>query len=60
MAIYVKVEKNRYVDSLQTLFTTALLNDREGIEIGYVNMANTAFKEVLRKEEDAFFQRLKF
>ncbi len=51
MAIYVKIEKNRYIDSLQTLFTTALLNDHEGIEIGYVNMANTAFKEVLRKEE---------
>ncbi len=50
MAIYVKIDKNRYVDSLQTLFTTAFLNDQEGIEIGYVNMANRAFKEVLRAE----------
>ena len=43
--ICVKIEKNKYVDSLETLFTTGVLNDQKGIEIGYVNMANKAMKE---------------
>ena len=49
--ICVKIEKNKYVDSLETLFTTGVLNDQKGIEIGYVNMANKAMKEALKAEE---------
>ena len=48
--ICVKIEKNKYVDSLETLFTTGVLNDQKGIEIGYVNMANKALKEALKTE----------
>ena len=48
--ISVKIEKNKYVDSLETLFTTGVLNEQEGIEIGYVNMANKALKDALKSE----------
>ena len=48
--ICVKIEKNKYVDSLETLFTTGVLNDQKGIEVGYVNMANKALKDALKAE----------
>lgn len=46
----VKIEKNKYVDSLETLFTTGVLNDQKGIDIGFVNMASKVFKETLKTE----------
>ncbi len=50
MKICTKIEKNHYVDSLETLFTSAVLNNQKGIEIGYVNMAHRQFKEILAAE----------
>ena len=49
MGIYVKIEKNHYIDSLETLSETALLNDQPGIETGYIGMATNVFKEVTQE-----------
>lgn len=47
MSTFVKIEKNRYIDSLETLFATALLNDQAGIEMGYIGMCNSTFRDVI-------------
>ena len=49
MDIFVKIEKNHYIDSLETLSETALLNDQPGIETGYIGMATAVFKEVTQE-----------
>ena len=43
MSVYVKIEKNRYIDSLETLFATTVLNDQPGIAVGYIGMCNSTF-----------------
>lgn len=47
MSIFVKIEKNTYIDSLETLFSTAVLNDQPGIETGYIGMCNATFRSVI-------------
>lgn len=47
MEIYTKVEAGRYIDSLETLFSSSVLNEQPGIEMGYVGMATAAFKDVV-------------
>lgn len=47
MSVYVKIEKNRYIDSLETLFATTVLNDQPGIEMGYIGMCNSTFRDVI-------------
>lgn len=47
MQTYVKIEKNRYIDSLQTLLGSSVLNEQPGIQVGYVGMATASFKEIL-------------
>ena len=47
MQTYVKIEKNRYIDSLQTLLGSSILNEQPGIQVGYVGMATLSFKEIL-------------
>lgn len=47
MKTYVKIEKNRYIDSLETLFSTTVLNDQPGIAVGYSGMASDAFKQAV-------------
>ncbi len=49
MEIFVKVEKNHYIDSLETLSETAVFNDQPGIETGYIGMATPAFLEVVQE-----------
>ncbi len=49
MEIFVKVEKNHYIDSLETLSETAVFNDQPGIETGYIGMATAAFLEVVQE-----------
>lgn len=49
MEIFVQIEKNHYVDSLETLSETALLNEQPGIETGYIGMATGVFKEVTQE-----------
>lgn len=49
MQVFVKIQKNRYIDSLETLQQTAVLNEQEGIETGYVGMATAVFKEVIEE-----------
>ena len=49
MKIFTRIQRDRYIDSLETLSETALLNDQSGIETGYVGMATQAFKEVIEE-----------
>lgn len=45
MSVFVKIEKGRYIDSLETLFATSVLVEQEGVRNGYVGVASNAFKE---------------
>lgn len=47
MSVYVKIEKNRYIDSLETLFATTVLNEQPGIAMGYIGMCNNTFRDVI-------------
>ena len=49
MNIYARIESDRYIDSLETLSETALLNEQPGIETGYVGMATAVFKDVIEE-----------
>ena len=45
MGVFVKVEKGRYIDSLETLFASSVLVKQEGIARGYAAVASNAFKQ---------------
>lgn len=45
MSVFVKLEKGRYLDSLETLFATSVLVDQAGVANGYVGVGSKAFKE---------------
>lgn len=47
MNVYMQIQKGKYIDSLETLFGSSVLNDQPGIDVGYVGMATKAFKEIL-------------
>lgn len=47
MELYTKLFKGKYMDSLETLYRSSMLSQQEGIEHGFVGMANEAFKLVL-------------
>ena len=47
MSTFVKIEKNIYIDSLETLFATTVLNDQPGINMGYIGMCNSTFRSVI-------------
>ena len=47
MNVYAIIEKNRYVDSLETLSETATLNEQPGIETAMAGMATEVFHEVV-------------
>ncbi len=49
MNIFVKIERNHYIDSLETLSQTAVFNDQPGIDTGYIGMATPAFLEVVQE-----------
>lgn len=44
MTSYVHIQKNRYIDSLETLFATSVLCEQPGISVGLVGMGTPAFK----------------
>ena len=47
MEVFVKIERGRYVDSLETLLASSVLNEQPGIEIGCAGMATDPGKDVL-------------
>ncbi|MCR4676016.1 MAG: hypothetical protein K5634_02160, partial [Sphaerochaetaceae bacterium] len=49
MAVFTRIEKNRYADSLETLYMTSVLNNLEGIEMGFAGMAKPSMKSDLEK-----------
>lgn len=51
MQVFSRIEKNRYVDSLETLFMTALINSQEGVELGFAAMAKASLKSDLAKND---------
>lgn len=48
MDIFVHIERGRYVDSLETLFATMVLNEQPGIRDGLAGMCNESFTDVAR------------
>ncbi len=47
MEVFVKIERGRYVDSLETLLASSVLNEQPGIEMGCAGMATDPGKDVL-------------
>lgn len=47
MEVFVKIERGRYMDSLETLLASSVLNEQPGIEIGCAGMATEPGKDVL-------------
>lgn len=47
MSVFIKIEKGRYIDSLETLFSTSVLADQPGISNGFVGVATNAFKDTV-------------
>lgn len=47
MDTFVRIERGRYIDSLETLLASTVLNDQAEIEIGYAGMATDPFKDIL-------------
>lgn len=50
MGIFTKIEKNSYVDSLDTLFMMSVLNEQPGIQKAFVGLAAKSFKDTLAEE----------
>lgn len=46
MEIFVRTQSGRYVDSLETLFATTVLNDQPGIKDGLAGMGTDSFRDV--------------
>ncbi len=51
MQVFSKIDKNRYVDSLETLYMTAVINSQEGVEVGFAAMAKASLKSDLAKND---------
>lgn len=47
MENFIKIKKNTYVDSLESLAESSVLNEQPGVEIGYAGMATKAFLDIL-------------
>lgn len=47
MEVFVKIQKGAYIDSLESLAESSMLNEQPGIEVGYAGMATDAFKDIL-------------
>lgn len=48
MAVFSEIRSNQYFDSIQTLYTTSVLLEIEGVEKAYVSMGTQVGKDVLR------------
>lgn len=51
MQLFVEVYKNKYIDSLETLYTTSVVTDIEGVDTAYVAMATQANKGIMKELE---------
>ena len=49
MTVFANIQKGRYMDSLETLFAASLLNEQEGVSLGFVGMATPAFQKELEQ-----------
>lgn len=49
MEVFVRIEEGRYIDSLETLFSSTVFNEQPGIETGHIGMATDAFKDVAKE-----------
>lgn len=47
MSVFVKIEKGRYIDSLETLYASSVLVEQDGIVAGYVGVGNNPFKDTV-------------
>ena len=47
MSVFVKIEKGRYIDSLETLYASSVLVEQAGIVAGYVGVGNDPFKDTV-------------
>lgn len=47
MENFIRIKKNTYVDSLESLAESSVLNEQPGVEIGYAGMATKAFLDIL-------------
>lgn len=50
MSVFVKIEKGRYIDSLETLFASSILAEQAGVRSGYAAVASDAFKRQAAEE----------
>ena len=50
MSVFVKIEKGRYIDSLETLFASSVLMEQSGVKNGYVGVGSGAFKETAKED----------
>ena len=47
MSVFVKIEKGKYIDSLETLYASSVLMDQEGIVTGFVGVGTAPFKDTV-------------
>lgn len=47
MKVYAQIKKGKYIDSLETLFSSSVLNEQPDVDVGYVGMATASFKDIL-------------
>lgn len=51
MSVFVKIEKGRYIDSLETLYASSVLVEQAGIVAGYVGVGNDPFKDTVTSSD---------
>ena len=47
MSVFVKIEKGKYIDSLETLYASSVLVEQNGIVSGYVGVGTNAFLDTV-------------
>lgn len=47
MSVFVKIEKGKYIDSLETLYASSVLVEQDGIVSGYVGVGTDPFKNTV-------------
>ena len=50
MSVFIRIEKDRYIDSLETLFSSSVLVEQEGVNSGYVGIGSKAFRDTAAEE----------
>lgn len=45
MSVFIKIEKGRYIDSLETLYASSVLMEQHGVANGYVGVGSQPFKD---------------